>query len=1132
MELDERLSYLENVRDWQGLAEELEKGIASQTANAVKAQFHLKLGRVLETKFLAGVKALKHFQDAYKLNPGLVESLAAARSVYWDLGKLNMVQKLLELELKAGADGSRASALLLELGDVFTDQGDLEKAASAYARSLSMSGGKNPEASGCLADVQVEAATWQEHLAELLRDATQAADSTAKARLLLRAARLARRFAPDEAEGMLARAYSADASNRQVAALYEGMLAEQGRFDVLESGQRQILQSATDRRVHARFAMSFGTRWVLRHQNLEIGSRFLEEALKLDPESEGAFFFLREAYGKKAGDWDRVLSLAEEAATHSDDGANAFFLAQAGTIAWRNLGNLIRARLSFERLSALAPEHPLLRAFEAQIGETLKPAAAAARPARANDGFVVPPVAAPAPVPVSPPPAMVAIPAPAPAPVAPVVPASPPEHTNDVAPAVDSIAARGVDRAPVERSRVEAPPPVEAYAPGAADDAKLAELRHQADKQEAAKRYNEYVRTLLQLASMVPDRAEKVALYTKAADLYVSKFANQAEAVKAYEAVLAIEPDHAQSIEYLRQMYEKRRDWEKLLGLQRRDAERMVPGPERAAKFLEIAKLATERVKKPEVCIDLWQEVLSNDESNAEALGALGGLYERAKDFDKLASVLERQAEITFDAPAKIQVLTKLGTIYGERLNNDEGAVNAWRALLTLDPNDRRAQDALKKKYLALGRWDDLEVFYAESGKWDEFIRVLEQQEAKETETQAKISLLFKIAQLWADKKQKLERAAKAYEKVLELQPDNLQAAEALVPIYSAANNSKALANAIEVKLSHESDPAAKLELYRDVAALYEGKVKDPQKAFERYLAAFELSPSDTRTSDDVERAAKATGRWDEVVASYTRAIAEADSNGETHGAVLLRLRLGRVLVENLQRVGEALEVYRAVYDADGDNAEAIAALERLYRQTGRFADLLGIYEKKRDLSLTPDEKKAISYEIARLYENEIRDVDRAIDTYASVLEDEPRDARTLAALDVLYGRLGRWEPYVDVLRHRIELDVGEADLIDLKYRLGQTLEKHLSDSAGALENYREILFLDPQHEGARQALESMLQGSLRAEAAAILESIYEERGDWSKLISALEILSLGEGDVARRVALKRTAARRRPRRG
>src|ERR1700723_3508287 len=129
MDLQERFSYLETVRDWHSLVEELEKGIAGDdSSNATKAAYHLRLGRVLETKFLAGVKALKHFQDAYKLNPSLVESLEAARSIYWDLGKLPMVQKLLELELKASPDGPYASALLLELADVACDLGDFEKA--------------------------------------------------------------------------------------------------------------------------------------------------------------------------------------------------------------------------------------------------------------------------------------------------------------------------------------------------------------------------------------------------------------------------------------------------------------------------------------------------------------------------------------------------------------------------------------------------------------------------------------------------------------------------------------------------------------------------------------------------------------------------------------------------------------------------------------------------------------------------------------------------------------------------------------------------------------------------------------------------------------------------------------------
>ena len=486
-------------------------------------------------------------------------------------------------------------------------------------------------------------------------------------------------------------------------------------------------------------ALAFGGRWVARHQNVEVGTRFLEQALKLDSSLEAAFHFLRDAYGKKGGDWNRVLGLAEEAVTHAgENGELTFLLAQAGTIAWRELGNLSRARTVFERLSQVMPEHPQVRAFEQQIGESLAAKGPASSPAAPHvESTVMPPLT------------------PEPEPEVPVASPAPPQAV----------------------ASPSAPPPAAASA-ALVDEAKIAELRATAEKQEAAKRFNEYVKTILQLATMVPDDVEKVSLYMKAADLYVGKFANQAEAVKAYEAVILIEPDNTIAIDYLRQMYEKRRDWEKLLGLQRREADALPQGAERAAKFHEIAKLATERVKKPEVCIELWQEVLKSDDSNVDALGALSQLYERSKEFEQLAAVLEKQAEVTYDSAQKIQILNKLGTIYGDRLNNDEGAVTAWRTLLTLDPNDRKAQEALKKKYLALGRWDDLEVFYAESGKWDEFIRVLEQQEAKEANGEAKIGMLFKIAELWADKKQKTDRAAKSYEKVLELEPNNLRAAE------------------------------------------------------------------------------------------------------------------------------------------------------------------------------------------------------------------------------------------------------------------------------------------------------------------------------------------------------------------
>ena len=137
MDLEQRLNHLESHHDWQGLTEALEQSIVSSEDASVKADLHLRLGRLLHTRFLQGVKALKHFQDAYKLNPALVEALAEARLIYWELGKLNMVQKLLELQLKNTEDPTVVGALYRELGDVHCDLGDYERAADAYAHALS-----------------------------------------------------------------------------------------------------------------------------------------------------------------------------------------------------------------------------------------------------------------------------------------------------------------------------------------------------------------------------------------------------------------------------------------------------------------------------------------------------------------------------------------------------------------------------------------------------------------------------------------------------------------------------------------------------------------------------------------------------------------------------------------------------------------------------------------------------------------------------------------------------------------------------------------------------------------------------------------------------------------------------------
>ncbi len=1097
MDLEQRLKQLESHHDWQGLAEALEQSLAAAQDQTVKAELHLRLGRLLYGQFLQGVRALKHFQDAFKLNPALIEALGEARSVYWELGKLNMVQKLLELQLKSTQDAATRVALFRELGDVLCDASDYERATEAYAKALQSAEGKANDAGERLADVQASATDWQDRVGGLLRTAHESASAAAKSDAFIRAARIAKRFAPGEYEGILAQAYRADPTNVKAAAIYEGLLVETERTEQILESQRESLNAVADAHAKAALGFVFGARWAVRHQNVEVSAQLFEEALRLDSSLEPAFTFLKDAYGAKGGDYEQVIRLADELSDRAGlDERCAYLLANAGLLAWRERGDLIRARRFFERLARVDAQHPALIAFEAQIGEKITggaaPAAqASARPAaRASEPA---PVAAAErelhPVPADEPlPAVEATPAPTPVAAAPEAPAAPPG--------------------------------------GDGSSAVIADLKEKLAQQEAAKRFHDYVKTLILLGDAVSHPAERADYYLKAADLYVNKFANQAEAVRAFEKVLDVDPNNPTAIRYLREMYEKRRDWEKLIALSRREAEALGSGAERAAKFKEIALLATEKVKKPEVCVDLWAVVLDNDPEDVDALNALSQLYERSREYEKLADVLHKLAEATYDTNAKIELLNKLGQVAGDRLKDEERAVDAYRMLLTLSPDDRRAQEQLKKRYVTLGRWDDLEVFYAESGKWDEFIRVLESNETRATDTAQRIGMLIKIAELWMTQKGKADRAARAYEKILTLDDNSLQAAERLIPIYASSNNPKGLSSAIEVKLNHVQDPGERLGLLREVAGLYEGRINDKPKAFERFLSAFEIAPGDEQSQADIERAAASIGSWEAVIAAYKSAITAAEGSGDGFTESALRLKLGRVLVDQVQQIDEALAQYRAVYEKEPDNETALQALEQLYRHTERWKDLLDVYSKKRELTADPNERKRILYEIARLQEGQIGDSAAAIETHQAVLEDDPADATALAALDALYAKTKAWDRYAEVLRQRIDLEGDEATLVDLKYRLAGTQLEHLDDDRAALDNYREILFINGDHEGARVALEGMLKKKkLKADAAAILEGIYEAREDWEKLIAALEILAASDAQVERKVSLLRKIA-------
>src|SRR6185312_16491069 len=149
--------------------------------------------------------------------------------------------------------------------------------------------------------------------------------------------------------------------------------------------------------------------------------------------------------------------------------------------------------------------------------------------------------------------------------------------------------------------------------------------------------------------------------------------------------------------------------------------------------------------------------------------------------------------------------------------------------------------------------------------------------------------------------------------------------------------------------------------------------------------------------------------------------------------------------------------------------------------------------EKKLELTNDGDERIAIQSKIGQLYEDEVKDDQKAIGAYMAILDAAGDEPIALSSLDRIYLRNQQWKQLADILGRQITIigpEDNKASHVELKYRLGQLKEQHLDDVPGAIDAYRDILDIDVGNPKARDSLEIRLRGGdkHRLTVAGILE--------------------------------------------
>ncbi|MEZ4464567.1 MAG: hypothetical protein R3F43_08690, partial [bacterium] len=363
-----------------------------------------------------------------------------------------------------------------------------------------------------------------------------------------------------------------------------------------------------------------------------------------------------------------------------------------------------------------------------------------------------------------------------------------------------------------------------------------------------------------------------------------------------------------------------------------------------AQAYKDLADYATNKIRRPDLCQELWEKVRAIDPQDVDALRALVTFYDQNREWDALTQAVDELVELIDDPAEKVDLLQRSGIALQERVGDRERSVEVWQRLLVLDPENRRAGDALKKALIELMDWDALTTYFAERDRHSELVKVLEGQVGFQQDDAVRIDLLFRSARIWAENCDQQDRAVRALERILQIEPGNVEGARALEPVYSEREDHRKLAGVLEILLTHEQAPAERRRIMLRLAELNEQHLRNPSQAFSWLRQVVGEHPADAEARGELERLGGAIHQWDAVhddlVEALGRVAMEPDVDVDAAQLAIL-LSLARILDTQMGRGDDALQRYHDALDLDPENREALDAVEMLYERSARWADLL-----------------------------------------------------------------------------------------------------------------------------------------------------------------------------------------------
>ena len=595
------------------------------------------------------------------------------------------------------------------------------------------------------------------------------------------------------------------------------------------------------------------------------------------------------------------------------------------------------------------------------------------------------------------------------------------------------------------------------------------------------------------LAAVYEERTEATfdaglqrSLAVRLAELHEDRLNDLGRAADFLRKALSLPGDEQDVLASLDRVLRKLEAWEELAEVLSREAE-VTNDPNEQADFLAALgdtrlralndaegalvayRGALERAAEHTRAHRALHELLERPDTREGALEILEPLADARGDYRELVSLYEHRLSLHEDHVDRAHWLRRIAEVYDGQLGDSGHAIEALGRALAEEPAAGAALDEIER--IAGAAKIPLEAARLIEAVLDR------------AEPDAARELALRAAHLYEQSPGEGAAAERLYVRVLETDPENVDALTALESYYRAAADPTRTAAILERRAAIEFDPQARKRLLMEASGLHErlGAIPEAITALRTLRAAEEGDPD---VLGELGRLYEATHQ----VADLTDVLGERARFTEVPAErAALYARIGALKLGLLNDPSGAADAYREALESAPEDPASLAALETIAERLEDWSTLQDVLTRRLSAASGRDQV-AVLLKLARNAEQKLKDLDQSIGFLHQILEVDAGNGQAFLELERLLGDGERWYDLVDVLNKHAEAEgaAGRKPVeLALRVAIADVWEQKLDSVESAAEALEKVLEVAPNHVGALLSLARLHEGAERWDEAA-----------------------------------------------